>query len=241
MISTVNRPVRSKIQNPRSYNLKYVDELETIVSDNSDNLFVLIDVHAQALSKRTTRRSIKLRIKTEAIIKEIIYSKWSNHVALKQMLSKISPEKTNFATEISLMIIERLKEVSFRFPSTELTGEGFPEMKIIDRQKNGLLLAVGYKTGLYGLHNEPRRKILNDLYQGEIPKDTGLIGIEKWGRPRTRTRLKEIVYQLAHFTKQEKKNYRGDYSTSISEREADLKYLKKKYYDGVYDFEYPKT
>jgi hypothetical protein len=177
-------------------------------------------------------------------LKEIAFENWDD----PKVLSKIGYE-LQFRTKLNVYslinkIKERLKELEsecFRFPSTELKGHS-GEMIIKDRQRKGLLLAVGYKTGMYGLHKEERREILDSLYTKEIPKNTAIKNINLWGKPKTGTRLKEVVYSLARFTKQEKVNPRGDYTTSISERESDLKYLKKKYYDNSrYDWIYPKT
>lgn len=231
-------------QNYRPYAGKSYYILKDVVEDNWDNFNVLIDVHSQALYKRKTEWGIDLRIQTEERLREILYSKWDEPFDLQEIYDELLLENTDFAMNLKCEIEERLEELEsecFKFPSTELTGKS-SEMEIIDRQQKGLLLAVGYKTGLYGLHEEPRRKILDSLYTKKIPKNTGVKDVEKWGEPNTSTRLKQIVYSLAWFTKQEKANLRGDYSTSISEREADLKYLKKKYYDNSrYNWKYPKT
>lgn len=177
-------------------------------------------------------------------LEAITNENWENHQTLQELFYELQFRKTKFALFLKQQIKEQLEELKsdcFRFPSTELTGNS-GEMKIIDRQQKGLLLAVGYSTGMYGLHEQPRRKILDSLYTKEIPKNTAVSNINLWGEPKTSTRLKEIAFSLARFTKQEKANPRGDYSTSISEREADLKYLKKKYYDNSrFDWIYPKT
>jgi len=179
-------------------------------------------------------------------LRKIAVENWNNPYTLKEIYSELYLYRTKKKPVLDLisLVEERLLKLEsecFRFPSTELSGDS-DEMKIVDGQQKGLLLAIGYKTGLYGLHETPRRKILDSLYTKEIPKYTAVKNIKVWGKPRTSIRLKEIVYSLARFTKQEKANPRGDYTTSILEREADLKYLKKKYYDNSrYDWIYPKT
>jgi hypothetical protein len=177
-------------------------------------------------------------------IEEMANENWENPGVLQTLLFELSFRNTKYSIKLKDQIKNQLEELAlecFPFPSTELTGDN-DEIVIIDRKKKGLLLAVGYKTGVYGLHKVPRRKILDSLYTKEIPKNTGIKDIKKWGGPGSSARLKEIVYSLARFTKQEKGNPRGDYRISIAEREADLKYLKKKYYDNSrYDWIYPKT
>jgi hypothetical protein len=62
------------------------------------------------------------------------------------------------------------------------------------------------------------------------------------GKPHTGQRLKMIVYSIASFVNQERRNNRGDYRLSISDGKSDLKYLKIKFYDNSkYDWIYPKT
>jgi hypothetical protein len=53
------------------------------------------------------------------------------------------------------------------------------------------------------------------------------------GKPKTGARLKKLADCLASFTRNEKRNYTEDYSVSIFEREADLRYLKREYYNAI--------
>jgi hypothetical protein len=142
---------------------------------------------------------------------------------------------------LAAQIEQRLKELeSFQWVSTEAKiGNG--KLDIINWNKTGLLSAVGYETGVNGLDEKSRRNILDSVYFCEIPKNLKLADLNSWGKPETCARLKKLVDCLASFTRNEKRNYTGDYSISISERETDLKYLKRKYYDGKYDFGFPKT
>ncbi len=138
-------------------------------------------------------------------------------------------------------IEQRLKELeSFRWVSTK-ANKGTGKLQIKHWDKTGLLSAVGYETGMNGLNEKLRSDILDSVYHYEIPTNFKFADSAKWGKPLTGARLKKLADCLASFTRNEKRNYTSDYRVSISERETDLLYLKKKYYDGVYDFGFPNT
>ena len=231
-------------QNSNPYSSYSYYDIEEIAIDNWDDFNKLLELQADALNSRRTSYAKKLKSKIEEKLKYLVQINWDEPFVLQEMYNELLLKNTEFAINLSCGIEERLEDLKkecFRFPSTELKGNS-SEMRIVNRQQKGLLLAVGYKTGLYGLLDEPRRRILDSLYKEKIPKNTAINNIKIWGKPESSARLKEIVFSLARFIKQEKANPRGDYSTSISEREADLKYLKKKYYDNSrYDWVYPKT
>ena len=231
-------------QSPVQYSGYSYYDIEEIATDNWDDFNKLLELQSDALNSRRTPFAKELKSKIEEKLEYLVESNWNEPLALQEMFAELDLKKTEFAINLKWVIENRLQELEsecFQFPSTELIGKS-NEMEIVDRQQKGLLLAVGYKTGLYGLLEEPRRIILDSVYLKQIPRNTGVKDIERWGDPKTGTRLKQIIYSLAWFTKQEKANPRGDYSTSICEREADLKYLKKKYYDNSkYDWKYPRT
>lgn len=178
-------------------------------------------------------------------IKECAIESWENPMVLSELYSELTLRTTDFAADLSDKLEARLEELKcFRFPKTD-NEIGLGELAIKYREEKGLLQAVGYARGQraidMGLNNRSRRLILGEIYTKSIPKYVDIDNVEKRGKPRTSQRLREIVYSIAHFVNQERRNPRGDYSTSISDGKSDLKYLKKAFYDGVYDWIYPKS
>ena len=175
-------------------------------------------------------------------LRRIILENWDNLDVLLKIKTELQfRNKRRPILNLVAQIEKRLQELeSFRWVSTKVNISG-GKLSIIDWEKTGLLSAVGYKTGINGLDEKSRRNILDSIYFCEIPKTFKITELDKWGKPETGTRLKKLADCLASFTRNEKRNYTGDYSISISEREADLRYLKREYYDGKYDFGFPNT
>ncbi len=182
-----------------------------------------------------------------SVIEEKAIKNWENPIILQELLFELNRRKTEWAIDLRNKIKEKLEELEsecFRFPRTD-TEIGSGELEIKDRKTKGLLQAAGYARGQkafkIGLDKVSRRAILDSVYTKTIPKNLKIDDIEKWGKRNTGQRLKMMVYSLAHFVNQERRNYRGDYRISISDGRSDLKYLKAEYYDGEYDWIYPKT
>ena len=66
-----------------------------------------------------------------------------------------------------------------------------------------------------------------------------LVYAQEWGDRKTGPRLKKIADSLATFAKNAKRNSYVNYDVAISEWEADLKYLKKTFYDNWGGFPWP--
>jgi len=175
-------------------------------------------------------------------LRKITLENWDNLDVLSSVKTELQfRSKRKPILNLVSQIEQRLRELeSFPWVSTKaVVGSGKLEIK--DWDKTGLLSAAGYETGANGLDEKSRRDILDAVYTQEIPANFKMTDLKKWGKPKTGTRLKKLADCLASFTRNEKRNYTGDYSVSISERETDLKYLKKKYYNGRYDFGFPNT
>jgi hypothetical protein len=162
---------------------------------------------------------------------------------LQDLQTELLLEGTKYSIELSQKIELRLRELeSFRWVSTE-AKIGCGNLDTSNWKKDNLLSLLGYKSGYYGLTDEARIAILVDAYTKPIPKNIlpFLENVKEWGMPNRATRLKKIADSIAGVVRSEKRSVTKDYSLSIYERESDLAYLKEEYYDGVYDFPYPKT
>lgn len=135
----------------------------------------------------------------------------------------------------------------FYFVSDEMYSDFFEDSLEDDFEENyhyGLLAINGYSVGQSsGLSLDDRRLILSETYNDEFPKDKGLSLLD-WGHPRTFVRLKRIVDIIAfHLRNAQDRNDRTevDLSTSISDWQRDLVWLKTEFYDNIYDqmFQWP--
>jgi len=165
--------------------------------------------------------------------------------SLERLQICLERERTDFEIKLTAIVDKRLDQLfiddCFPFPSTDTPIE-HGEIDIINREAKGLLRQAGYARGQkaidMGLDNNSRRVILENVYLKSIPQQIEVDDMEKWGTPNTGQRLKEIVYSIARFVNQERRNNRGNYEMAITDGRNDLKYLKIKHYNGRYDWTY---
>ncbi len=201
----------------------------------------LLSVHYHALKSRKTPYAIELKDKIEERLKEIAYSNRDETEILEEMRLELADEESEFATKLILEIEEILEELNpnyFAFPSTE-AEVSFEYSEVSNyRKKASLLSLMGYETGQKaqkkGLNDNRRKVILDNIYFSEIPKDIAsyVEDIKEWGNGKSCSRLKKMAYIIASVVKDKKRSRTIDYSDSINQRETDLAYLKKEYYDN---------
>ncbi len=176
-------------------------------------------------------------------LKQFARENWDNPSILAEILVELLFRRKKLAVDLRGQVVERLIEIqmeSFDWPSTE-ANVGSGSLANVDWPKAGLLSFMGYRTGLKGAIEESRREILDFMYTRNVPNVISVEYMKKWGKPNTGKRLLQLARSLANFVKNEKRNDLIAYMVSITEREADLEYLKRKYYIGRYDFTWPKT
>ena len=95
---------------------------------------------------------------------------------------------------------------------------------------------MGYHVGrVHGIGDFLRHKILETAYTSDIPF-VECDYMKAWSVPKTHWRLKKIAYCLASFAQNAKRKSNWySYSQCIEEWESDLAWLKRNFYDGVYD------
>jgi len=176
-------------------------------------------------------------------LKQCAWENWDAPVILSTILSELLFRRRRLAVILRSQIVERIIEIqmqSFVWPSTDVRmGSG--ELVAVNWPKESLLSFMGYKTGQKGTDEESRRAILDFIYTKNVPNVNSVEYMRKWGKPNTGKRLLQMARSLANFVKNEKRKDPIAYMLSITERESDLKYLKRKYYIGRYDFTWPRT
>lgn len=131
----------------------------------------------------------------------------------------------------------------FYWPSTNATvGDG--SMEPTDWPETGLLRHVGYIVGEKGKSRSHRLAILKKLFELEIIPNLGSIEyVVAWGSPCSSVRLKKMAFSIAQFCRNDKRRQHAWMKRAIENYEDDLAWLKKEYYDGVFDrkFIWPPT
>lgn len=105
----------------------------------------------------------------------------------------------------------------------------------------GLLKKLGYTTGKNGQAKYRRRAILHRSLQVDaqewLPTKEQA---EEWGQPESEKRLEKVANSLSAFAGMEKKKEKPA-EVAISHWEADLKYLKERFYAPDHSFDWPNT
>jgi hypothetical protein len=195
------------------------------------------------MSRGDDRRHIQQRINE---LEAMAASNWGSPSLLFEIFTELEFRKPRKRPrELKQRINDRLLELAadfyFTWPSTSapggdgnLDGAGWP--------RTGLLSYLGYHVGRTGLPTTTRRAILADAYLGNLPTVNNPVYMADWGDPVCGPRLRKIAESLAAFCRNQKRKDGPHFqSAAVADWESDLAYLKGTYYDGVYDFPWPRT
>ena len=131
-----------------------------------------------------------------------------------------------------------------KWPGTEAipshgNGEGD-----FSRPDTSPLKHFGYSVGQNGENSTTRRKALRKTYTTKrkaLPGEYSAEYINKWGPAESGVRLKRIADHIATTCRNFRKRS-GNYDLAIEQWEADLRWLKTKYYNPLtYGFTWPET
>jgi len=128
----------------------------------------------------------------------------------------------------------------FKWPSTE-ADEGSGSLSAKGWPPSGLLKFMGYVVGRTA--GEPpriRQAILTEIFTAPLPPVDSHSYMSQWGHPCMPERLHKMAETLAALTRNAKR--RGvSMADAISDWEADLLFLKSKFYIGHFCFSWPIT
>jgi len=169
---------------------------------------------------------------------------WTNASVLFEIFGELGyrnqrKRKRKLKDKIYARLIQIAGEY-FRWPTTAAPG-GNRRLSGMLWPREGLLAYLGYHVGERGLPTLERRAILDSVYLESLPTVNNPIYMADWGLPRSSLRLQKIAESLAAFCRNRKRSDRRFTSAAVADWEADLAYLKEKYYDGVYSFPWPRT
>lgn len=127
----------------------------------------------------------------------------------------------------------------FPWPSTFSSGEGGAAN--FDRADISPLTALGYRVGMTaGLPQAERRRLLTWAFRNVLPPVISHGYMASWGPPSTVKRLQKMANHIAHVGKHRRK-LAGDRDMAVRQWQADLDYLERQFYKGVFGFEWPST
>lgn len=137
--------------------------------------------------------------------------------------------------------LELLQAMGFLWPTTDVRGFGPGHDGATAWRSEGFLKAKGYQVGYYGDPSRFRHRALTKAFGARVPRRFGSDYVENCGLPRSSLRLERMARSIARFCCMAKGRSRADLSQAIADWERDLKWLKRKYYDGHYRFTWPST
>jgi hypothetical protein len=127
----------------------------------------------------------------------------------------------------------------FRWPSTEVSNGVTKTARIEAVVAVGMLSTVGYHVGVNGLSSSVRQRILERIYRDELPRSFPKEYLAEWGQTATASRLRKLANTIAALTRNMKRRSPG--AAATDDWEMDLGMLKRRFYDGKYDFPWPRS
>ena len=131
----------------------------------------------------------------------------------------------------------------FPWPSTEIgAAAAATKSSAINLYEKGMLGCLGYQVGVSSpLTGAQRARLLGQVFLMRLPPLNDLKYMTSWGQPSTGPRLHKIAECLATFVKNAKRRSGDSFYTAIAHWEADLLHMRRQYYDGRFDFLWPRA
>ncbi|MEZ9819875.1 putative dsRNA-binding protein [Shewanella sp. 10N.286.45.A1] len=221
-------PIIQKVRNQPSIYKKIT--LETLL--NLQSKWSELSLHKQA--ELISEIRYRLEIDKE---REPLENVFFQPQLLCKLKSRLFTESTSSLEQSSTLTVPFNKP--FKWPTTVVSAanDSIPETQW---PKVGILRAVGYRVGKNGEKQYTRHTLLGYVLSEKLPLVDGKRYMAQWEHPNTTSRLKKLANTIAALTRNAKRK-NMDMNISISNWEADLNWLKEKYYDSDIDWGWPKT
>lgn len=129
----------------------------------------------------------------------------------------------------------------FSWPATDAAGRT-GELSFSDIPTEGMLAYFEYHVGrTRGEARTIRRSILDRVFLGELPPVFPQAYLAEWSKKESASRLKKLAESLAAFCRNAKRRDTSKLDDAIKDWEADLAYLKDKYYVSRFSFGWPSS
>lgn len=135
--------------------------------------------------------------------------------------------------------LEALMALNFEWPSIDVAGFGDGRAGAHAWRSEGFLKAMGYRVGNRAEAARGRHRALVRAFQARVPKRFREAYAEFWGRARTSLRLERMAKSIARQYRLAVAVQGNDYTQALDDWAKDLRWLKRKYYQGRYRFRWP--
>lgn len=135
--------------------------------------------------------------------------------------------------------LRELEQTYFSWPTTDAPRAGGGQLKARDWVQDGLLSYLGYRVGAKAAPELERHSVLDAAYTSIRASTASVANANEWGDAGSKDRLHKLARSIAALCRNHKRQYGG--TTAVEHWEDDLRYLKSKYYDGHYSFQWPAT
>ena len=138
-------------------------------------------------------------------------------------------------------VFEYLNDCFIEWPTTHIV----PSSNVLDVDDEewpdeGVLKNNGYKVGRTGKRREERRRILTKVLTTKLNNVDSLKYMNQWGTPSSGNRLKKMADSVASFARSAQR-MNNPPQQAIADWVEDLDWLKKTYYNGRFNFDWPRA
>jgi len=174
---------------------------------------------------------------------------WNNIKILNEIHYELQFRSRKKSVDLRNRIAFRLNQlqgIQDRWPTTTIARKNDPNSAPPPfKYEEGLLKYYGYRVGINGLSQSERWQILDTVFLYPLSQINSTVYshdyLSEWGEPKSAKRLKKLADSIATFSRNAKRRNQANMSTAIQDWETDLAYLKSKYYNSNFSFQYPRT
>jgi hypothetical protein len=165
----------------------------------------------------------------------ILFCIWSE--ATHRVRRNPASRAQNVVDRVEPRLIELVKDIFPPEPDPPPGDGDFVEPDIWP--KVGLLRYMGYTVGQDDPGTPERRRILRQVFLGPIPKVVDVEYMQQWGKDKSPTRLRKLAWSIASFANNRLRANDGETDAVTEKWRADLKWLRKEFYEGYFRFPWP--
>ena len=127
------------------------------------------------------------------------------------------------------------------WPTTHIVPSSNELIIVEPDADEGVLENNGYEVGRTGKRREERRRILAKVFTTKLNNVNSLQYMKQWDNPSSGKRLQKLANTIAFLARIVKSKNNPCFQRAIDEWEEDLAWLKKTYYSGRFNFDWPST
>lgn len=158
-----------------------------------------------------------------------------------EALIRCRKNKSSKAQNVLDEVRPRLEELIEGLMPPEPDAEpGQNDLDDTDWPKIGVLKAMGYVTGeRKGKSGAERRAVLEQVFFGPLLNVDSREYMAEWSTDASPLRLSKMAWAIAQFANNRRRSLGGNDDTAVSEWKNDLEWMKKRFYEGHFNFPWP--